>query len=447
MVTTRARKKAVLAQEEAEVARKLLLPFRLLDLPAEIIGNISDHLDDKDLINVRRVCRALSAHVAHAFGQRFFRHLIVILHPTSLTTLFEISRHKTLSKYVHRVTVSGQRIGHTLFTTVNETAHNDLQASVERSRMDLLILTEALRELKSLQNVRVDRSSFRCDAGWTQNIKIKCGRGLMFNKDSVTWNGDTSEHQNFNRVYELTLQALVQAQMDEKVELDLQFVNPNEGRNTFNCLVDSESWREGLCKRLRYFSTVGDMDLDWLGRLLSLSTGITKLKLRQNRRKLNLLLLAREPGGAFSFPGLRHLNITRAVLHYETWLVFLRLHAAVLEEVVLHSVGLQNGTWHQALATLETMPRLNNLSLDGLLEQMPYQNASTDPLDWNPGHLSLRSQAAIKAALSVMRAEPKTVAVDWVWMRPLDGPNGEVYYHAVDCRGYTAIANSGSWDF
>ncbi|KAI4705016.1 hypothetical protein J4E89_009309 [Alternaria sp. Ai002NY15] len=369
MVTTRARKKAVLAQEEAEVARKLLLPFRLLDLPAEIIGNISDHLDDKDLINVRRVCRALSAHAAHAFGQRFFRHLIVILHPTSLTTLFEISRHKTLSKYVHRVTVSGQRVGHTLFTTVNETAHNDLQASVERSRMDLLILTEALRELKSLQNVRVDRSSFRCDAGWTQNIKIKCGRGLMFNKDSVTWNGDTSEHQNFNRVYELTLQALVQAQMDEKAELDLQFVNPNEGRNTFNCLVDSESWREGLCKRLRYFSTVGDMDLDWLGRLLSLSTGITKLKLRQNRRKLNLLLLAREP------------------------------------------------------ATLETMPRLNNLSLDGLLEQMPYQNASTDPLDWNPGHLSLRSQAAIKAALSIMRAEPKTVAVGWVWMRPLEEPD------------------------
>jgi hypothetical protein len=91
MVLTRAKSKAT-PQERPQA------PFRILDLPAELLGNICDHLPDSDLINLRCVCRALDAHSSTAFGQRFFHHLIAILHPTSLTTLYEICRHPVLPK-------------------------------------------------------------------------------------------------------------------------------------------------------------------------------------------------------------------------------------------------------------------------------------------------------------------------------------------------------------
>ncbi|KAI4673761.1 uncharacterized protein J4E84_010992 [Alternaria hordeiaustralica] len=376
MVTTRARKKAVLAQEEAEVARKLLLPFRLLDLPAEIIGNISDYLDDQDLINVRRVCRALTAHSVNAFGQRFFGHLVVILHPTSLMTLFEISRHKTLSIYVHQVTVSGERIGYAIPLTVNQEKHKDLQTSVEQSHMDLLILTEVLRELKNLQIVRVDKSSFQHSLFRTDKATIKCGRASMFDKYSVAWK--KVDDNSYNRVYGLTLQALTQAQVEEKVELDLELWNPSWPQKTFKYFdIESICWRESLCNRLRCLSITGGMDRDWIGRLLSLSTGITKLELRLT---IKVLFLACEQTGALSFPSLRNLSIFSTVIHHEEWLGFLRLHAPVLEKVELLSVGLQHGTWHQSLEILESMPRLDSLVLEKLWEQAPYQSSSEVPL-------------------------------------------------------------------
>jgi hypothetical protein len=77
------------------------LPFWILDLPAELVGGICDHLLDADLINVRSAYCKLNAQSSTAFGQRFFRHLIAILHPSSLTTLYEICRQPVLSKFVH----------------------------------------------------------------------------------------------------------------------------------------------------------------------------------------------------------------------------------------------------------------------------------------------------------------------------------------------------------
>jgi hypothetical protein len=77
-------------------------PFRILDLPPEIAGVVCEQLDNDSLISVRQVSRALEAQSKTAYGTRFFHQLIVILHPTSLAVLLEISRHKVLSKFVRR---------------------------------------------------------------------------------------------------------------------------------------------------------------------------------------------------------------------------------------------------------------------------------------------------------------------------------------------------------
>ncbi|KAI4674415.1 uncharacterized protein J4E88_008149 [Alternaria novae-zelandiae] len=442
MVTTRAQVKAAHGEEPPQ-------PFRLLDLPAEIIGDVSNHLAVEDLINVRRVCRALTAHSANAFGQRFFNNLVVILHPTSLATLLEICRHPVLSRYVHELTVSGERIGHGIALIngeeVHEKRHIDLQTSVERSRMDLMILTEVFREFNNLKSIQIDVESFRGPRYIADDdILLRCGRSSMFSlehSEGKSW--DKGDDNGYNRVYGMTLQAIEQAEVEEKIELNLEFWNSSSTGVTFEYFDNnSRYWRERLCKKLRYVSTTNDMDPAWIGQLLSLSFGITKLELSQNH---TLLPLAREPAGTFFFPGLRHLNFTEVVICHEELVAFLHLHASILEDVVIQSVGLQHGTWHQPLHVLETMPSLRKLWLSMLLEQAPYRDSSTDTLDLNfetPGFLSVDVREDIELALSAMRAHPGTDPSN----DDIDGPNGELYEYVVHYgRGWAAL--DGDIDF
>lgn len=447
MVTTRAQVKAAHGEEPPQ-------PFRLLDLPAEIIGDVSNHLADEDLINVRRVCRALTAHSTNAFGQRFFNHLVVILHPTSLGTLLEICRHPMLSRYVHELTVSGERIGHGIALTAGEEVHAkrhmDLQTSVERSRMDLMILTEVFRELNNLKSIQIDDDSFRGPRTIGDEILLRCGRSLMFSlerSERKSW--ERGDDNGYNRVYGLTLQAIEQAEADEKIELKLEFWNSASTGDAFEYFDNSSIyWRERLCKKLRYVSTLNDMDPAWIGQLLSLSVGITKLELSQNH---TLLPLAREPAGTFFFPGLRHLNSTEVIICHEELVAFLHLHTSILEDVVIQSVGLQHGTWHQPLHILETMPSLRKLWLSMLLEQAPYRDSSTDTLDMDfeaPGFLSVDVRENIELALSAMRAHPGTDPSN----DDIDGPNGEFYEYVVHYgRGWAALEGdidlrNGQWE-
>jgi hypothetical protein len=244
-------------------------------------------------------------------------------------------------------------------------------------------------------------------------------------------------------VYDLTLQALELAEAAEKVELTLQFWNSSDTGESFKYFDnDSRYWHERTCKKLRYVSTLNDMDPAWLGQLLSLSVGITKLVLSQNH---TLLPLAREPAGTFFFPGLRHLNTTEVIIHHEQLVAFLHLHAMILEEVEIHSVGLQHGTWHQLLYILETMPSLKKLWLNMLLEQAPYQNSATLMVDLDfetPQFLSVDMREDIELALSAMRAHPITVPSD----RGIIGRDGELYDYMVHyCRGWAAM--DGAIDF
>lgn len=152
-------------------------PFRILDLPPEIVGVVCEHLDDDSLISVRQASRAFREHSTTAFGTRFFQQLIVILHPTSLAVILEISRHRVFSKFVRQVTVSGEFIGVTILPEDTGTqSHLTLQKSVADSGLEELILVEAFRALPNLDTVLVDVASF--NAAWEYGYfadGIKCG--------------------------------------------------------------------------------------------------------------------------------------------------------------------------------------------------------------------------------------------------------------------------------
>lgn len=161
---------------------KAKAPFRILDLPPEIVSHIFSQFDsDASLIAVRQVSRAFKQHSTTAFGTHFFNQLIVILHPTSLILFFEICRHEVLSKFVRRVAVSGDLVGVTIFPMKTDMRpHLALQESVARSGMDGLVLVEAFRGLVNLRHVRVDVASFdAADRYGFVADGIRCGHSML----------------------------------------------------------------------------------------------------------------------------------------------------------------------------------------------------------------------------------------------------------------------------
>jgi hypothetical protein len=71
-------------------------PFRILDLPPDLVGLIFNELGDMDcrqLPQVRYVCRAFRDNSLAAIGTQFLESLVAILHSLSLTILPEITTH------------------------------------------------------------------------------------------------------------------------------------------------------------------------------------------------------------------------------------------------------------------------------------------------------------------------------------------------------------------
>lgn len=440
-------------RERAALARASQPPFRLLDLPAEIVGSVSDRLEDTDLLNLRRACRALNAYSANAFGKRFFHHLIVILHPTSLTTLLEICHHPLLSKHVRKITVSGERIGQSINGIEQQDLHMDLQVSVERSGMDTLTLKEAFRELENLEMVRVDVVSFYHLDPEPTDDGIRCGRAhiipakLLNPPASRERHGDSGK----NRVYDLIPKILLDAGVHEKVGLQFEFWNTeysNEDLVTFLDL-DCEVWKCQLSRRVHSVGVLGQVDLDWLCRLLSATSSLRKFVFGADN---HFMELSYQPVGPFHWPGFSHLHLEDVFFSHTDWTNFLRTHASTLRSLSCSSIGFPEGEWTEPLQIIETMPRIEYLWLVKLLEKAPYPHSSMTVRRWSredDGVLLLSDPEDVQLALSAMRSQPRTVFMG----AGIKSEAGEVYPHRVSFDvGEAALARdivyqNGEWTF
>jgi hypothetical protein len=75
----------------------------LLSLPPEIFDNIVEEVSDRDVMNIRRVCRRTNALSSHQFGLKCLADLSFIWSSYSLQGLLDLSRHP-LGRYVKRLT-------------------------------------------------------------------------------------------------------------------------------------------------------------------------------------------------------------------------------------------------------------------------------------------------------------------------------------------------------
>jgi hypothetical protein len=196
-------------------------PFRLLDLPPELLGRVCDYLPDEQLKHIRLVCNALQTHSMTAFGQRFFDHLVVILHPTSLTTLLDIARHEQLSKYVTRVSVSGERIGHSIVPLVDKERHVSLQQGVHESGLDSIILAEALPMLKNLRTMRIDNEQYHYLHWGCNYLGLRCGRKHL-PREPLPPIKSAGDDDGYDRVYSLVFSVLEKTNLYD-FDLEMSF--------------------------------------------------------------------------------------------------------------------------------------------------------------------------------------------------------------------------------
>ena len=422
-------------REKAAPVRASQLPFRLLDLPVDIVGGIFDYLEDEELIRIRYVCRALNANSANAFGRRFFRHLIVILHPTSLTILFEICHHPVLSKYVRQITVSGERVGHSIHKSAKEERiQKDLQVSVQRSGMDSSIFKQVFRKLENLEIVQIDVTSFHYHVPEPDDDGIRCGQTHILSKKARAQRRPTRRRgdSGVNRVYDLVLQTLQEADLHDRIGLGFQFWNAeysNDDRITFFDL-DSANWKKYFSKRVRQVSVCGQVSYAWLQKLLSMASDLRKFECHGDN---TLLELSYQPAGSFQFhwPGFSYIYLEDMFLSHNEWTNFLRLHAATLKHISCSSIGFPLGNWIEPLQIIETMPRIECLWLFRLLEKVPYPHSSMTVRRWNQDEdnevLHLVDPGEVELALSAMRSQPKTTFMSYGVM----SKGGELYLHKV----------------
>lgn len=409
--------------------------FRLLDLPPELIGVVCQHLDDVDLLRVRQVCKTLMEQSTTAYGQRFFSHLIVILHPVSLTVFLEIARHPKLSKFVKRVSISGEQIGYSVSLENREAVriHENLQACVKRSGLDTVVLTEALPLLQNLETVRIDTEQFF----YYFNPGIKCG--LTYMLDQTQGDFTESHKSEDHRVYDLVLSILDRCRLYSKIGLEISLWSKNAKKEDPDVAsffdYQSPVWKEQAFKAARVLECDGRINPVWADDLLQSATDLHRVYLSYQPTLTgpHIEQVHQTFTPRYKWPNLAQIYLEHFTAPHSAFLEFLSTHRNTLEQICLTSIGFPQGTWSEALMMLRKMPRLESLYLDTLLERTAYSrySPSNNDHDIHVDSITARGVSNVARALKVICERIRTVRTSSI----VEGTEGDVYSYTVGlCR-------------
>jgi hypothetical protein len=420
-------------------------PFRILELPPELVTQVFKHLGaicPSTLVDARFVCRAFRNHSLVAFGGCFFEQVAVILHPISLTTLLEISKHQELSKFVRKVFVSGERIGGIidLSNDHNESMLLDLQISMEKAGLDRLMLTEAFRSLNNIHTVRIDNSSYHrypemFDAARCGRQHI-CGNFIVDNKGGG--------EDNTNRAFDITFASLRTAEIHKKVkiQLDACHLTTKEGAFPHKDFFDhtAEDWRAAFSSNISLLSLYPHEIHDWALDLLNVSSNLQRLELFGDDE---IYHFTHPTSGMFRWLLLQVLQMQDVQCQADTFSYFLDAHRTCLTHLNLRGIDIRGGTWKTLFIIIKKMPRLDQLDVGALSEATaPSQiglsfNRFYHVEDWESYTLEIEGNAEIRVGIDALLYDFRTIMCGFVSRYGhLDPANPE---YRVDIRLAQAI--------
>jgi hypothetical protein len=348
-----------LGTTRAAHAKEADRPFRILDLPRELVQAVFAHFSESHehiLLRVREVCRAFKDHSLVAFGTTFFQHLSAMLHPLSLAVLLKIASHPDLSKFVRKLTISGEEIGGIIVLGGDdEKGLKDLQTSMEHSGLDRMILTDVFRELSGLLVVRINNQSY-C---WNSEEvgAVRCGSRYIFegNEDYDL----RSEQQEINRAFDVVFACLRNARLAGKVYLEVEAkVMTVASQNNSFFDPTSADWNNDFAVKVQLIELSGQLTPRWALDLLQSATNLRTLEILFAD---GMFQLSHPNTGLFTWSNLHRLLLEEVDCHGQNLIDFLGTHKETLCDLFLDNVRLITGSWREPLRIMHEMPNLEHL--------------------------------------------------------------------------------------
>jgi hypothetical protein len=157
-----------MATTETETATASIASSRLVELPEELVSNISVKLGSDDIYSFRLTCKVLEQKSFHEFATEYFRAKCFIFTSDSLKVLVNIASSKKLRGHLHELFIIPALFSDRVFNCSNgpncrwqpttrqsEAWHQytaDQQALKQTGR-DLELLTEAFKQLPALDRL------------------------------------------------------------------------------------------------------------------------------------------------------------------------------------------------------------------------------------------------------------------------------------------------------
>ena len=422
-------------------------PFRLLDLPPELLGEVCGHLPDRQLKHIRLMCKALQTHSMTAFGKRFFDHLIVLLHPTSLAIFLDIAAHKELSKHVKQVSLSGERIGQSIDLEEDEQKHIKLQQGLEKSGFDSAILMEAFPMLGNLRTVRIDIEQFQLCDNSHNRLGLRCGSKHL--KPMSAYSGGRGEDQGYNRIYSLVLGVLEKTCLP-RINLEMAFwatpYQDGDGENNVRPYFDVQSplWKDENAKRTRSLSFIGTVDVTWVGDLLQSAKDVCSVSVIRPAYCTDTgFRIPYYSCTNSKWPKLTRLRLGNMETSHSGFLGLLKVHLNSLEEISIFAVGFVEGTWLCALTTLSRMPKLRALKLSDLFEREAYSHPNFSDYMSDFEEVVFLETMGVRKVTRTTKALCEGLATVSREKSTVEGEGRRSYAHLVNLRrGYAASLRS-----
>jgi hypothetical protein len=364
-------------------------PFRILDLPPELVSSICSHLVDEELLSIRYVCRAVNESSMPILGPRLFSHLMVILHPVSLAALLDIAKHPHFSEYVTQVTVCGDRLGYEILdlgakfededgshAEINNRDHRELHDSVDKSEFPAVLLRQAFRSLPSLGVIRIYSRGWYCDKEGALDEGIACGRTSLF-KDRRMRQAD--EWVLRVPIFQITLPVI--AEIDPKglltLKVGLEAQEDLALSRDEHMSFDQELWKSITANRKVFIQVDEGLGSRWIQQFLENASNVHEIFLDSHVYE-DVEASSSRIGRFSSLTALTHwsdlkqMTLYDMILDRDTLVGIFRAHRCTLEMIKLTCLGFHDGTWHKPIGCLTTMTELHSLVVSDMLEEHPY---------------------------------------------------------------------------
>lgn len=345
-------------------AEGLMVSFRLLGLPSELVELVSEHLHDDSLCSIRQSSRSLYTHSLAAFGKRFFKEVTAILHPLSLGVLLEIARHPALFKWVRKLTISGERVGLTIDTCVESKSRLLKMHKKQKFKSQKSILREVFQKLARLETIRIDNLSY-----YITPKGLRCGvMGII--PEGFQWDcmKADSEHRCKNHAFGVVLSTIKHLPASDSIQWEFEVyineepVEPSEGIH-----LRTKLWKQNVAEKVRRLEiSAGDSFL-WVQDLLQSTSHLEELDLFCG----DLHNFCHPTLGPLFWPRLRNLQLKDGFVEQRSITSLLLHHQATLTHLFLNGIEMTDGSWRAPLRIMACMSQLEDIHLSALGENSP----------------------------------------------------------------------------